>query len=149
MLSGGLGQTSEKGVSCFENGGIIHINPMLGEKGVKGAGELREFLWKHWIQRKRGIIATMVNPIDGAKSSSCYFIQPSGENVWQIVIEVHRKSGESVQDVVRFFAYNATRIEIAADGFSERVEIGKDVVRRPESYRLSLKDRQGAVLEEL
>lgn len=148
MYSDGLGQTLKSDVFCYDNGGIIHINPVLGKEGVKGAAELREFLWKHWVQQKRGVIATMTNPIDSPAVTACYFIQPSDEHVWQIVIEVRRKSDDSKQ-VQRFFAYDAKRIEIADDGFSARVEIGKSAIRRPESYRLSLKDRQGDVLEEL
>jgi hypothetical protein len=144
-----LGRTPDRDLCCYENGGLLDINPIQGKQALQGVSKLRKFLWKHWTERRRGVIATIVHPIDYNSSKVVYFIEPNEHGMWQVIIESQRKSlsGWS-KNIERIVASEVKRVEIAHDGWSERVEIPQNANRRPESYHLLLKDQRGQFLEE-
>ncbi len=145
----GLAQILIRELSCYENGGSIDINPIEGKTALQGVARLRSFIWKHWIEQRRGVITTIVHPVDYASSKVSYFIEPSPCGVWQLVIESQRKSSAGWSGVIeRTVASDVKRIEIASDGWSKRVEISKKASRKPSSYHLLLKDERGGVIEE-
>ena len=151
LISTGRADKATKDIYRYDLGGIVEIGMGLSkEKTVEGVATLRGFLWKHWIEHKRGLIVTVGRGVDSGSSTSSYFVEPNAPGGdWRIVIESRRNPHtDSDSAIQRFVAYDLKRIEPTHDGWSKRVEIPSDAARRPQTYMLSLKDQRGDVLEE-
>lgn len=142
--------TSDHDALCHDQAIKLEISRAQPSKAVKAMGKLREFLWQHWSREKRGAICAVFYPGDSPPSTVSYSVEPDNKGVWTIVRTLRRKShGTNLDETYRSVAYHVRRIEIATDGFSERVEIATIAKPPRELYRLSLRERGGNVLEEL
>ncbi|HEY3664119.1 MAG TPA: hypothetical protein VGL24_13275 [Chthoniobacterales bacterium] len=151
LVSTGRADQASKDIYRYDVGGIVEIDPMIsGAKAVEGVAKLRGFLWKHWIEHKRGLIVTVGRGVDSGSSTTSYFVEPNAlGGDWRIVIEFRRNPHTNPDATIqRFVAYDLKRIEPTHDGWSKRVEIPSDAARRPQTYMLSLKDQRGDFLDE-
>jgi hypothetical protein len=56
--------------------------------------EMREFIWEHWHERRRGYAAvTRISPTEGVPYTTTYLIHPDKKGTWQI--EFQGKLGQS------------------------------------------------------
>jgi hypothetical protein len=129
----------------YDLGGTIEISSR------KELARVRSFLWKHWIEHKRGIIVTVVHSVDAGDSTMSYFIEPDAPGGdWRIVIEVRRNPHtEPDQITTRSVISNVKRIEPVHNGWDDPVEIPNGAVRPVESYMLCLKTQDGKVFVNL
>ena len=123
----------------YDLGGTIEIS------SHKELAKLRSFLWKHWIEHKRGIIVPVVHSVDAGDSTVSYFVEPNAPGGdWRIVIEArHNPHPDPDSRIQRTIICDVKRIEPVKNGWDKPVEIPTDAVRRPDSYMLGLKTQAG------
>jgi hypothetical protein len=57
---------------------------------AKGRTDLREFLWKHWHSKIKGIAEASVGTVDRGTVQVLYLIQPDAQGHWGIDVEMDR-----------------------------------------------------------
>jgi hypothetical protein len=145
VVSTGPAKSAIEDIYRYDLGGTIEISSR------EALARLRSFLWRHWIEHKRGLIVTVVHSVDAGDSTVSYFVEPNAPGgAWRIVID-SRRNPQTDPDPTRqgIVIYDVKRIELVKDGFENRIEIRNDAVRRPDSYRLRLKTQEGNVFAEL
>ena len=145
LVSTGPANPATEDFYRYDLGGTLELSSQ------KELAKLRSFLWKHWIEHKRGIIVAVVHSTDAGSGTMSYFVEanaPGGD--WRIVIE-SRPNPQPDPDPPRerIVIYDVKRIEPIKDGLDELIEIRRDAVRRPESYLLNLKTQDGKVFANL
>lgn|SRR6267378_3114166 len=78
---------SRKGLSGYENGGPYTLDHF---HLTKGRTDLREFLWTHWHDHKKGVAEARVGTVDRGTVTVLYLIQPDAKGRWGINVELDR-----------------------------------------------------------
>lgn len=145
VACGGHAKAASRDIYRYDLGGTIEIS---SQKDLETS---RSFLWRHWIQHKRGIIVTVVHGVDTADSTISYFVEPNAPGGdWRIVIESRRNPNADADSTIqRIIIYDVKRVEPIKNGWDKPVEIATDAVRQPNSYMLSLKTQAGDVFVNL
>ena len=78
---------SRTGLVGYENGGPYTLDHF---RLTKGRTDLREFLWTHWHDRKKGIAEARVGTVDRGIVTVLYLIQPDSKGRWGIDVELDR-----------------------------------------------------------
>ena len=78
---------SHGGLSGYETGGPYKLDPL---RLTKGRTELREFLWKHWREHKKGVAEALEMTIDAGTFKVLYLIQSDAQGSWGIDVELDR-----------------------------------------------------------
>ena len=78
---------SHGGLSGYETGGPYVLDH---DRLTKGRTDLREFLWKHWHDHKKGVAEAEVGTIDAGTVKELYLIQPDAQGNWGIDVEIDR-----------------------------------------------------------
>jgi hypothetical protein len=96
----------------------------------------RSFVWEHWKNRQRGIVAVETLNIEGEKSTTTYFVEPAEGNLWHVRLHRDRilvsrggliKAPEFVSE-----DFEAIELELSTDGNT-----------------LSMKNREGVIVGSL
>jgi hypothetical protein len=153
-------QSLTRDLTLYEKAGPYHIRPLARDvEAVKA--EIREFLWQHWHEHRRGHLVVVSHSKEGEPSTASYFIEPYKNNNWNITVKIDRVrygrrptsdpayTGEKIRETVEYAANFVERIEIPSNGLVRRVVIPKEEPRSPQLYRLRLKDKNKKVLVEL
>lgn len=98
---------SRSGLSGFESGGPYTLDHF---RLTKGRSDLREFLWKHWHDQKKGVAEARVGTVDRGTVTVLYLIQPDAQGHWRIDVELDRPMD---RPCVTFHADSLVRIPIA------------------------------------
>ena len=78
---------SRSGLSGYETGGPYTLDHF---RLTKGRTDLREFLWMHWHDHKKGIAEAEVTTVDRGTVKELYLIQPDAQGNWGIDVEMDR-----------------------------------------------------------
>jgi hypothetical protein len=98
---------SRSALSGYESGGPYRLDPF---RLTTGRTELREFLWKHWRERKKGVAEAKVGTVDRGIVTALYLIQPDAKGHWGIDVELDRPADPPC---VSFHADSLVRVPIA------------------------------------
>jgi hypothetical protein len=78
---------SRGGLSGYETGGPYTLDPL---RLTRGRSDLREFLWKHWHDHKKGVAEAEVGTIDAGTVKILFLIQSDAQGNWGIDVELDR-----------------------------------------------------------
>lgn len=78
---------ARKGLSGYENGGPYTLDHF---HLTKGRTDLREFLWTHWHDHKKGVAEARVGTVDRGTVTVLYLIQPDAKGRWGVNVELDR-----------------------------------------------------------
>lgn len=98
---------SRKGLSGYESGGPYTLDHF---RLTTGRTELREFLWKHWHEHKKGVAEAKVGTVDRGTVKVLYLVQPDAQGLWGIDVELDRPMDPPC---VTFHADSLVRVPIA------------------------------------
>ena len=71
----------------FEDGGTIEFTPRDDSLNSGPSAKVRQFLWTHWITKRRGMIREAGYSIEGTSSERSFFIEPDDKGMWRIAAE--------------------------------------------------------------
>ena len=150
-----LQQKKPRDLSLYEKAEPYTLEIMLDRQTrATKEGEIREFLWNHWQQRKLGQLTVTRFSREGEPTASSYFIEPDEKGAWRIAVRIDRTlvargglKGQR-QESLEYSAYTVDRVEFPKSGLTPRV-LNPKQVRLPQSYRLALKDEKGETLPEI
>lgn len=98
---------SLNGLSGYDNGGPYTLDHF---RLTKGRTDLREFLWTHWREHKRGVAEARVGTVDRGTVKALYIVQPDAKGQWRIDVEVDRPMDPPC---IAFHADSLVRVPIA------------------------------------
>src|SRR5229473_180852 len=98
---------SRSGLSGYENGGPYILDHF---RLTKGRTDLREFLWTHWHDLKKGVAEARVGTVDRGTVRVLYLIQSDSTGQWGIDVELDRPMDPPC---VAFHADSLVRVPIA------------------------------------
>jgi hypothetical protein len=98
---------SRNSLSGYENGGPYDLDHF---RLTKGRTELREFLWKHWHEQKKGVAEAKVGTVDRGTVKVLYLVKPDAQGIWGIDVELDRAMDPPC---VTFHADSLVRLVIA------------------------------------
>lgn len=98
---------SRKGLSGYESGGPYTLDHF---RLTTGRTDLREFLWKHWHEHKKGVAEVRVGTVDRGTVKVLYLVRPDVHGVWGIDVELDRPMDPPC---VTFHADSLVRVPIA------------------------------------
>jgi hypothetical protein len=78
---------SRRGLAGYESGGPYKLEHF---HLTKGRTDLRDFLWKHWHNRTRGVAEAKVGTVDAGIVTALYVVQPDSQGKWGIDVELGR-----------------------------------------------------------
>lgn len=147
-----------KDISRYDKLGPYQV-PADGENLSAVSAEVRGFIWDHWTQHRLGYVIVTFHSKEGEPSTSHMFVEPDETGIWHLSTRIERKLIDrrafsdpkfkaTIEQTDEFKAYEIERIEVPADGLSKRASIPVGVKRRPDSYLLRLKDKDGKVITE-
>jgi hypothetical protein len=98
---------SRSNLSGYENGGPYALEHF---RLTKGRTDLRQFLWTHWHDHKKGAAEARVGTVDRGTVRVLYLIQPDIQGNWGIDVELDRPMDPPC---VAFRADSLVRVPIA------------------------------------
>ena len=78
---------SRGGLSGYESGGPYTLDHF---RLTKGRTDLREFLWTHWHDHKKGVAEARIGTVDRGTVTALYVVQPDMQGHWGIDVELDR-----------------------------------------------------------
>ena len=91
----------------YESGGPYILDHF---RLTKGRTDLREFLWAHWHEHKKGVAEARAGTVDRGTVKVLYLIQPDAKGQWGIDVELDRPMDPPC---VAFHADSLVRVRIA------------------------------------
>ena len=98
---------SHADLSGYENVGPCTLDPL---RLTKGRTDLREFLWTHWHDHKKGVAEARAGTIDRGTVKLLYLVEPDAKGQWGIDVELDRPTDPPC---VAFHADSLVRVPIA------------------------------------
>ena len=98
---------SRSGLAAYDNGGPYILDHF---RLTKGRTDLREFLWTHWHDHKKGVAEARAGTVDRGTVKVLYLIQPDAKGQWGIDVELDRPMDPPC---VAFHADSVVRLPIA------------------------------------
>jgi hypothetical protein len=80
-------QKSRKGLAGYETGGPYTLDHF---RLTTGRTDLREFLWKHWHEHRKGVAEANIGTVDRGIVKVLYLIHPDVQGLWGIDVELDR-----------------------------------------------------------
>ena len=78
----------ERDLSLYEKAGRYDLKLSLSDEAQNQMGaEIRDFLWRHWKEQRRGYLSANVYTMEGDPRTVNLYIEPDGKNHWNIVAE--------------------------------------------------------------
>ncbi len=141
---------------AFEEAGpYVFDNKMGGRARAEMMAEKRDFIWRHWKERRRGRLRASYVSKEGERSNVLYVVQEDPDRLWCIGIEVDsllidwKHSGHTYPQKRSFRAYSVERYEYPKGPGEKHTPIFETESRSPMSYRLLLKGKAGEVVREM
>jgi hypothetical protein len=98
---------SRSSLSGYENGGPYTLDHF---HLTKGRTDLREFLWAHWHDHRKGVAEARVGTVDRGTATVLYLIQPDEKGRWGVDVELDRPMDPPC---ITFHADSLVRVPIA------------------------------------
>jgi len=95
------------GLSGYDSGGPYTLDHF---RLTKGRTDLREFLWTHWHEQKKGVAEARVGTVDRGTVKVLYIVRPDAAGKWGIDGELDRPMDPPC---VSFHADSLVRVPIA------------------------------------
>ncbi len=89
------------GLAGYERGGPYRLEHF---RLTKGRTDLREFLWKHWHSKIKGIAEARVGTVNVGTVKVLYLIQPDEQGRWGIDVGMESPNGPAMRDFSHRFA---------------------------------------------
>jgi hypothetical protein len=114
----------------------------VGTSGKFVSEKIRDFIWRHWQQRRRGYAVVTFHSVEGEPSTSHMFIEPNEDGIWHLSVRIDRKlidrRGWSNPEfrgklIDQTDSFDVLTIERLTDG---------------RSYRLRFKDKNGTTIKD-
>jgi hypothetical protein len=140
------GQKIRRDLASYDKAGPYEFDNELHPRDAdKLLGELREFLWKHWRERRLALITATFYTIEGDPTKSRYFVESDAKGIWRVRVDSEstisallpkgkRPRHVSTQDD------NVDRIEASSTSATNSVPIADAEVRLPQTYKLRLRN---------
>jgi len=58
--------------------------------GARTEATVREFLWNHWKEKRRGYLTITPYSVEGDRTDASYFVEPSKEGSWRVQVTFDR-----------------------------------------------------------
>ncbi len=84
--------TQSRDISKYNDGGYFDCRGWIAKDETRGECDekkIRDFIWEHWTEQKRGYIRVTYDSVD-AKSTSHIFIEPNEKGKWRIARRIVR-----------------------------------------------------------
>jgi hypothetical protein len=134
---------------------VFSTKANANEDGFLMAASVRDFLWRHWHDHRRGLLLTITFTIEGLPNRTSYFVEPDGYGKWQIATEsktalmgADPTSIDHPAQTESSTAYFVERMDNGLAGTGPKA-IPANEMRDAMSFRLILKNREGKVTEEI
>jgi hypothetical protein len=98
---------SRNSLSGYESGGPYTLDHFRLTTGRTG---LREFLWTHWHEHRKGVADAKIGTVDRGIVTVLYLVQPDAKGLWGIDVEIDRPMDPPC---VAFHADSLVRIPVA------------------------------------
>lgn len=98
---------SRSGLSGYDRGGPYTLDHF---RLTKGRMDLREFLWTHWHEHKKGVAEARAGTVDRGTVRLLYLVQSDAKGQWGIDVELDRPMDPPC---VTFHADSLVRVLIA------------------------------------
>lgn len=129
----------KRDMTLYNNGGYFDCRDWVSKdepRGVCDEKKVRDFIWQHWTEKKRGYVRLTYDSVD-AKSTSHIFIEPDEKGEWSVTWRI-----------VRFHAMpqlNNQITDVAKIVTVERVENKQ----KKALWALVFKNRSGSIMEKM
>lgn len=141
-----LAQQGQRNLAAYDKSGPYSFdNESPWEKRERMAGEMRDFLWKHWKERRHGLVKATFFSIEGDHTSITLFVEPSANGHWRIAVESESntsallpKGRKPRHKITRDYYDLVDRIDPTDD--KSAPSIPEHEVRQPQTYKLRLKN---------
>jgi len=71
--------------SQYDTAGPFEIgNDLTPTQEAKVSADVKEFVWSHWVGRRRGKVNVIAYAIEGNRSSTTFFVEPDGKGRWRV-----------------------------------------------------------------
>src|SRR2546430_15438346 len=148
-------QDRERNFKMYERAGPYVLGretPLVKEIPLMQASA-RDFLWRHWRERRLGFLTLISFSMEGLPTRLTYFVEPDKDGRWTIFIQTKTTllgtrpgSTEHFQNEGTSVAYSIERFQLLPDGAPSDKRVDANEISNAESYRLVLKDRKGTVI---
>lgn len=140
------GQATKRDLAGYDKVGPYRFdNDLHPQEKDKLLGELRNFLWQHWKEQRRGLITSTFYTIEGDPTDSYYFVEPNARGVWYLRVESKSTitallpKGQKPKSKSICNDYDIVdRIEPSGATTLNTVLIPETEMRDPQTYRLRL-----------
>lgn len=159
---GGAPPTSEEAANAqrnlnqYERAGpyLVTQNIRVTQDGALIQASIRDFLWRHWRERRLGWLRVINYTMEGAPVRTDYFVEPDSQGHWRVQLNLKitlfsSKPNEPLNELQTSVAYTLARVEPGLRLSQGRKAIPRDKLCDPKSYDLILKDRDGTTIDEL
>ena len=122
-----------------------YVIETLDKNRERKNGEIRDFIWSHWRQRRRGRLHEITYSKEGVAAETVFVIAPDEKGVWTLKMTTQWPSTSGVGSEhkhAEYTAYSVRRIEPRHDGQSPAVFIPEDKPGKGDSYWLVFYDLQ-------
>ena len=109
--------------------------------------KIRQFLWEHWQEKKKGHLDVTFYSKEGEPTRHSLFIAPNNNNRWLVIVETKRtflrqgrKEKKTFQTISKSFFDVVERLELTKDGLETKEIIPDQKRREPQKYALRLRN---------
>jgi hypothetical protein len=142
------GRKIRRDLASYEKAGPYNFDNELHPRDAdKLLVELRGFLWKHWRERRLGLVAATFYTIEGDPTNSCYFVESDSKGVWWVRVDSKstisallpkgkRPRHESAHDQYD----EVDRVEPTSTSAADAKPISNEELREPQMFKLRFRN---------
>jgi hypothetical protein len=125
------------------------------ETRIQVSAEERDWLWKHWKLKRRGLLIVTAFSKEGEPSTSFYFVEESPNGGWHVAVRIHRiladmrHPKEKFIEVRQFEARAVERVQMDIATGKTGTTFPENEDRPSSTYQIVLKDDRGNVVSSL
>lgn len=152
--SRGESTVGSRDLSNYDRGGVVNLK--FGQQGWNAPplSVVRSFVWRHWVQKRRGQITLSAFSDEGRSSVTTFYIEPTDSAHWRVVgehkYEVVSTDGDVVEKTNRYEAITLARVKPKSSrnpGGPYKISTNKPLAAT--SFMLQLVDQDGQVINYL
>jgi len=148
MQCNSAGQKIRRDLASYDKAGPYEFdNELHPRDSDKLLGELREFLWNHWRERRLGLVTATFYTIEGDPTKTSYFVESDAEGVWRVRVDSDStisallpKGKKPRREITHDDYDNVERVEPSTTSAADSKLIPDDEVRQPQTFKLRLKN---------
>jgi hypothetical protein len=132
-------------IDSEDHAGPVVIKTVDKDREKKN-GEIRSFVWRHWYQRRRGLLVEKTYSKEGVPATTTFILEPDQQGVWTLRVKTQwppSKGSNPEHDRTEYRVYSVRRIRRHQDAQSSTAFIPDEELQSGESYRLLFYDDKG------